>query len=221
VSQQLRTARKFAVSTRLCVTQPGDVLLLTLESEDGFPRLERRILTEIASQISKLAEEPALTGAVITGTDRAFAVGAEILEIANLTPASAFEFSRFGQSVMRGIANSPKPILAAIRGYCIGGGFDLALACHARIASHDVVFAHPGASLGIITGWGGTQRLPRLVGRSRALEMLVTGRRLDAAEALAWGVIQKIVQKNAVDSIVTEAIRQIRTMPAQADSTRE
>jgi enoyl-CoA hydratase/carnithine racemase len=221
VSQQLRTARKFAVSTRLCVTQPGDVLLLTLESEDGFPRLERQILTEIEAQILKLAENREVVGAVITGTERAFAVGAEILEIANLTPASAFEFSRYGQSVMCALANSPKPIIAVICGYCMGGGLDLALACHTRIASHDAVFAHPGGSLGIITGWGGTQRLPRLVGRSRALEMLVTGRRLDAQEALAWRLIQKIGSKTAADSVVTEAIRQIRTRPARAGSIRE
>jgi enoyl-CoA hydratase/carnithine racemase len=179
------------------------------------------MLTEIEAQLATLAAVRELAGAVITGTDRAFAVGAEISEIANRTPASAFEFSRYGQRVMRAIANSPKPVIAAIHGYCMGGGLDLALACHARIASNDAVFAHPGGSLGIITGWGGTQRLPRLIGRSRALEMLVTGRRLDAEEALAWRLIQKIVPTTAADSVVTEAIRQIRTMPSRADSTRE
>jgi enoyl-CoA hydratase len=168
------------VGSRLCVARHDDVLLLTLESDDGFPRLERRILAEIEAQISKLAEKYEVAGAVITGTERAFSAGADISEIANLTPASAFEFSRYGQSVMRALANSPKPIIAAICGYCMGAGLDLALACHARVASRDAVFAHPGGSLGIITGWGGTQRLPRLIGRSRALEMLIAGRRLDA-----------------------------------------
>jgi enoyl-CoA hydratase len=175
----------------------------------------RKILSELEAQITNLAAERDLRGAVITGTDRAFAAGAEIAEIARLTPVAAFEFARYGQSVMRAIANSPKPVIAAIHGYCMGGGFDLALACHARIASPNAVFAHPGGSLGIITGWGGTQRLPRLIGRSRALEMLVTGRRLDAAEALASGLIQKI----ATDP-VSEAIRLIRTMRSRADSTR-
>jgi len=96
----------------------------------------------------------------------------------------------------------------------MGGGLDLALACHARIASSDAVFAHPGGSLGIITGWGGTQRLPRLIGRSRAIEMLVTGRRLDATEALACGLVQKI----AADSVVAEAIEQARTIARTIDS---
>jgi enoyl-CoA hydratase/carnithine racemase len=132
------------VGSRLSVARHGDILLLTLESDDGFPRLERRILAEVEAQIVKLAEQHELAGAVIAGTERAFAVGAEISEIANLTPALAFEFSRYGQSVMGAVANSPNPVVAAIRGYCMGGGLDLALACHARIASRDAVFAHPG-----------------------------------------------------------------------------
>ena len=192
-------------------------MLLTLESDDGFPRLERRILAEIEAQVAKLAATHELAGAVITGTERAFAVGAEISELANLTPASAFEFARCGQSVMRALVNSPKPIVAAIRGYCMGGGLDLALACHVRIASRDAVFAHPGGSLGIITGWGGTQRLPRLIGRSRALEMLATGRRLDARGALDYSLVQKIV----ANSVVTEAIQQVRTIASRVRSTRE
>lgn len=202
------------MGSRLSVAQHGDILLLALESDDGFPRLERKLLTEIEAEIVKLSAQCELACAVITGTERAFAVGAEISELANLTPASAFEFARYGQSVMRAVANSPKPIVAAIRGYCIGGGLDLALACHARIASRDAVFAHPGGSLGIITGWGGTQRLPRLIGRSRALEMLITGRRLDADEAFACGLVQKI----ATDSVVVETIQQVRTIARTIDS---
>ena len=122
---------------------------------------------------------------------------------------------------MGAVANSPRPIIAAIRGYCMGGGLDLALACHARIASRDAVFAHPGGSLGILTGWGGTQRLPRLIGRSRALEMLVTGRRVDAEEAFVYGLVEKI----ADDSVATEAIDRVRTIAraidSQLNSTRE
>jgi len=196
------------VGSRLSVARHDEILLLALESDDQFPRVERRILAEIEAQIVLLAEQRELAGAVITGTERAFAVGAEISELASLTPALAFEFSRYGQSVMRAVANLRKPVVAAIRGYCMGGGLDLALACHARIASSDAVFAHPGGSLGIITGWGGTQRLPRLIGRSRALEMLVTGRRLDATEALDRGLVHKIV----ADSVVTEAIELARTI---------
>jgi enoyl-CoA hydratase len=212
------------VGSRLFVTRPGNILLLTFDSDDGFPRLERGILTEIEAQVAKLAETDELAGAVITGTERAFAVGAEISEIANLTAASAFEFSRYGQCVMRAVANSPKPIVAAISGYCMGGGVDLALACHARIASRDAVFAHPGGSLGIITGWGGTQRLPRLIGRSRAIEVLVTGRRLDTQEAFACGLVQKISAdplNEAIDRVRTIARALAQTIDSQLNSTRE
>jgi enoyl-CoA hydratase len=197
------------VSTRLLVSQRDDVLLLTLDSEDGYPRLERAILTDLAVRVSQLASARELVGAVVIGTARAFAAGAEITEISKLTPAEAFEFARHGQSVMRAIENSQKPIVAAIRGFCMGGGLDLALACRARIASSDAVFAHPGGSLGIITGWGGTQRLPRLIGRSRAIEMLSTGRRLDAREALGCGLLDRVV---AQDELEAESMREARRL---------
>ena len=131
------------------------------------------VMDALAHEIARLATTPNFAGAVITGSERAFAAGAEIAELTRLSGSEAFEFSRVGQEVLGTIASSDKPVVAAIRGYCIGGGLDLALACRARIATADTVFAHPGVTLGIITGWGGTQRLPRLIGRGRALEMFV------------------------------------------------
>jgi len=160
-------------------------------------------------EIARLAQAPELRSAVITGSERAFAAGAEIAEVARLTPISAFEFSCRGQIVLGAVASSAKPIVAAIRGYCIGGGLDLALACHARIAAGDAVFAHTGATLGIITGWGGTQRLPRLIGRGRALEMLITGGRIRAGEALAWGLVSSICGDG---EFIAEAIRLARAL---------
>ncbi len=160
-------------------------------------------------EIARLAEAPELRGAVITGGERAFAAGAEIGEVARLTATSAFAFSRRGQAVLEVIASSAKPVVAAIRGYCIGGGLDLALACRAQIAGTDAVFAHPGATLGIITGWGGTQRLPRLIGRGRAIEMLVMGGRIRAGEALAWGLVSKV---SADGELIADALRLARAL---------
>ncbi len=205
------------MSTRLLVSQRDNILLVTLDNEDGYPRLERTILSELAAHVSQLASAREPAGAVITGTERSFAAGAEITEIAKLTAIEAVEFARHGQSVMRSIDASPKPIVAAIHGFCMGGGLDLALSCRARIASHDSVFAHPGGSLGIITGWGGTQRLPRLIGRSRAVDMLVTGRRIDAREALDCGLVGEIVEPNEV---LARAIRQAQQLSNAANSTR-
>jgi enoyl-CoA hydratase/carnithine racemase len=209
--QPLHAERDSAVSTRLVVTLSDDILILTLESDDGYPRLERRILAELAEQMDRLARQRGLLGAVITGTERAFATGAEISELVRLTPREAFEFARYGQSVMNAIANCPKPVIAAIRGYCMGGGLDLALACAARVASPDAVFAHPGGNLGIITGWGGTQRLPRLIGKSRAIEMLVTSRRLGSEDALEWGLVRRIASESELIAAAMQLVRSSAT----------
>jgi enoyl-CoA hydratase len=179
------------VSTRLLAAPHDGILFLTLDGGDGLPRLTRSVLAELGSQIERLSATSEFVGCVITGSERAFAVGADVKELAQLSPAEAFGFSREGQRVFRVIEKSPRPVVAAIRGYCMGGGLDLALACLARIASPDAVFAHPGGALGILTGWGGTQRLTRLIGRARALEMLTTGRAVDAHEALEWGLVSK------------------------------
>ena len=109
-----------------------------------------------------------------------------------------------GQDLMNAIAQFPAPVYAAIHGYCMGGGLDLALACHRRIASANATFGHRGAALGLVTGWGGTQRLPRLVGKARALAMLVAAEKLHARDALAIGLIDAIA-----DDPVAEAARRI------------
>jgi len=199
------------VSTRLVATAREDVLLLTLESDDGYPRLESAVMKTLAREMTRLAQTPGFAGAVVTGSERAFAVGADIAEIAQLQAAQALEFSRRGQGVMAAIAFSQKPVIAAIRGFCLGGGLDLALACHARIAMHDAIFAHPGAALGIITGWGGTQRLPRLIGRKRALEMVVTGAKINAQEAFACGLVTAV---SSGPELIAEAFRMARRQQA-------
>jgi enoyl-CoA hydratase len=195
------------VSTRLVATTRDDILLLTLESDDGYPRLERTVMNALADEMRRLAEAPELAGAVVSGSERAFAVGADIAEVVQLHVTQVFEFSRRGQEVMATVARSPKSVVAAIRGFCLGGGLDLALACHARIATDDAVFAHPGGALGIITGWGGTQRLPRLIGRGRAMEMLVTGSKINAQEAFACGLITGL---SSGPELIAEAFRLAR-----------
>lgn len=129
---------------------------------------------------------------VFTGSEDTFASGANLREIAGLDAASAPEFARRGQTMMNRIADLPQMTTAAVNGYCFGGALDLALACKRRIASPKARFAHPGAGLGIITGWGGTQRLPRLVGRSRAMEIFFTAEPITAAEAFRIGLVDLV-----------------------------
>ena len=191
------------MSTRLRSASESGVLILTLESDDGYPRLERAVMAELFRSTEGLASDRSLKGAVITGSEQSFASGAEISELAELSAANALEFSRSGQRVFRAIESSAKPVVAAIHGFCMGGGLDLALACHVRIAALDAVFAHPGGALGILTGWGGTQRLPRLIGRSRAAEFLATGRRITAHEALDRGLLTRIIPAS---NLLSEAV---------------
>ena len=197
------------MNTRLLSATHEGVLVLTLGSDDGLPRIERGVLAELIANVEKLAAAEELKGCVITASQRAFAVGAEITELARLSPIEAFEFSREGQRVFRAIERSAKPIVAAIRSYCMGGGLDLALACHIRIATRDAVFAHPGGSLGILTGWGGTQRLTRLIGRARAMELLTMGRKVDAEEALEIGLVSSIVPSSELIAVAVDVSRRV------------
>ncbi len=154
--------------------------------------LSLAVLKELDAILSSSVARADLERLIFTGTDDVFASGANIRELTTLTPQSAEEFSRFGQALFQRIADARQLTIAAINGYCMGGAVDLALACKVRIASSNATFAHPGARLGIITGWGGTQRLPRLIGRTRALEFFLTARRVDAIEALRIGLVNAV-----------------------------
>jgi enoyl-CoA hydratase len=149
-------------------------------------------LNELSASLSNVIARKNVEAVIFTGTGDVFASGANIRELNTLQSSSALEFSKRGQEIFQTIANAPQLTVAAINGYCMGGALDLALACDIRLASINAVFAHPGARLGIITGWGGTQRLPRVIGRTRALEFFATARRLSSQEALEIGLISGI-----------------------------
>jgi len=186
-----------AADTSLLIERRGALFLIKLNDPSGFPLLSRCELREIESAIRELSCDGELRGAVICGTEKCFAAGADLEEIAALDAVGAREFAELGQRLMRAIEESARPVIAGVSGYCMGGGLDLALACRARIATDDAMFAHRGAALGIMTGWGGTQRLPRVVGprgKALAMELMATGRTMDAREALACGLIQQIVE---------------------------
>jgi len=178
------------------------IRLLRLVSADGTNRLTREVVLTLSKVIS---ETTAVRPWVIAGNERFFSAGADLREIAGLDAPLAYEFSKMGQALMREIENFPAPVYAAISGYCMGGGLDLALACRHRIASPHAVFGHRGAALGLITGWGGTQRLPRLIGKAAALQMFVAAEKLSASHALRLGLLDAIA-----DDPVAETIRRIQ-----------
>jgi enoyl-CoA hydratase len=149
-------------------------------------------LKELKSILAALVPRDDIGAIILTGTGDIFASGADIRELTQLNPASALEFSRFGQTLFQSVADARQITIAAINGYCMGGALDLALSCDIRVASKDAVFSHPGGKLGIITGWGGTQRLPRLIGRSRAIEFFATAGRYSSEAALEMGLVTRV-----------------------------
>lgn len=187
------------------------VRVLRLSSDDGTNRLSRACILSLSGAVAELAryKQPL----VFAGNDRFFSAGAELNEISALDGSTAYEFSKMGQALMSAIEGFPAPVYAAVSGYCMGGGLDLALACGRRIASPHAIFGHRGAALGLITGWGGTQRLPRLVGKARALEMFVAAEKLTAAQALEAGLVDAI----AADP-VNESVRRILSSMQQGFS---
>jgi enoyl-CoA hydratase/carnithine racemase len=165
--------------------------ILRLVSLDGTNRLSRARVAALTCALTELAQQRP-NRLVITGNTHFFSAGADLHEIAQLHGPEAFQFARMGQQLMQSVADFPAPTIAAFHGYCMGGGLDLALACRHRIVSPHAIFGHRGAALGLITGWGGTQRLPRLVGTARALQMFLAAEKLHAAEALHYGLVDAL-----------------------------
>ena len=183
------------LSSPFFLTYQGRTAVLQLVSQDNTNKLSLRVISAVFDAVRSLsteAETGELKSLIFTGNERFFSAGADLNEISRLSAPEALTFSRKGQKLTNAIDCFPVPVIAAIRGYCMGGGMDLALACDYRIAAPNAVFGHRGASLGLITGWGGTQRLPRLVGKARALQMFLMAEMIKADEALRIGLVSEI-----------------------------
>jgi len=176
----------------------------------GYPRLTRAVLDELDDLLATVAREGLFRGVVIAANSASFTTGADINELGQLEAVDARALARRGQNLFNGIAEFPLPVVAAIRGFCLGGGLDLALACHARVATYDSSFGHPGASLGLLTGWGGTQRLPRRIGKAQALQMLLTGDRIPATQALTLGLVDELVSDQDLVEAATRWVERVK-----------
>lgn len=179
--------------------ESANILRLAGDETNRLTRARVNALTETVLELSREAPAKPL---VLTGNQHFFSAGADLNEIAELTGPAAHDFAAMGQALMNAVANFPVPTYAAIWGYCMGGGLDLALACRYRIAHPHAVFGHRGAALGLITGWGGTQRLPRLVGKARALEMFAAAEKLHASRALEISLIDAIAEDPVSESLI-------------------
>jgi len=189
------------------------VATITVNRPDKLNALNDRVIAELGEAIDSVVGDSAVGGVILTGAGRAFVAGADISELEKHGAVSAKRLAQTGQDVFRRFETSPKPVIAAVNGFALGGGCELAMACHIRIASEFAKFGQPEVKLGLIPGYGGTQRLPRLVGRGRALQLLLTGEMIDANEAYRIGLVNRVVP--AAD-LLGAAAEMMRTILANA-----
>ena len=191
--------------------------LLTINRPDKLNALNKQTINEIEDVINTIKSNPDIFIVVITGSgEKAFVAGADIAELNNLEVISAKEFSEKGNRVFRSIETLDKPVIAAVNGFALGGGCELALACHIRIASDNAKFGQPEVNLGIIPGYGGTQRLSRVINSARALEMILTGDMISADEAFRIGLVNKVYPQAELLNKTLELAEKIASKGQQA-----
>src|SRR5512140_448464 len=186
------------------------VLIVTIDRPKVLNALNAQTVAELGRVFDELALDASVRAVVLTGGgEKAFVAGADINELAKMTPISGKSTSEVGQDVLLKIERFPRPVIAAVNGFALGGGCELALACHIRIASEKAQMGLPEVTLGIIPGYGGTQRLARLVGKGKALEIICTADRVPAAEAEKIGLVNKVVPADQLMSVAEEMARKI------------
>jgi enoyl-CoA hydratase len=183
---------------------------VTIDRPDKLNALNGAVIAELGDAVTRIETDAAVRGVILTGSgQKAFVAGADIAELTAQTPIEGKARSTFGHQVFRRLERCGKPVIAAVNGFALGGGCELAMACHIRIAAENARFGQPEVKLGIGPGYGGTARLPRLVGKGRALELLLTGGMIDAAEAYRIGLVNRVVP---ADELLAEAETLLRTI---------
>ena len=196
--------------THLRVEWDGDIAVVTIDRHEKLNALNAEVVEELGGVFDSLREDEAVRGVILTGAgEKAFVAGADIGELAKMDSLSGVAVSRQGQEVFHAVERFPKPVLAAVGGYALGGGFELALACHMRVASENARFGLPEVSLGIIPGYGGTIRLARLVGLGRAIEITLTAEMIDAERAERIGLVSRVVPRDELLERSKELLRRV------------
>lgn len=176
------------------IFEKAEIATLTVNRPTALNALNREVLEELARVIREVRHDPSVRVLIVTGAgDRAFVAGADIAAMAKMSAADGLDFSRLGHRVMESFEDLPIPVIAAVNGFALGGGLELALACDLIIAGEKAKFGQPEINLGLIPGFGGTQRLPHRIGHNKARELIMTGEMFDAATALGWGMVNQVV----------------------------
>jgi enoyl-CoA hydratase len=198
------------MSSTLLFELTDGVCRITVNRPDKLNALDAIVIAELGDAVTRIETDSAVRGVIVTGAGtKAFVAGADISELSGQSPIEGKARAEAGQRVFRRLEQCRKPVIAAVNGFALGGGCELAMACHIRIASDQAKFGQPEVKLGITPGYGATVRLPRLVGRGRALELLLTGRMIDAEEAFRIGLVNRIVPG---DRLQTECEGMLRTI---------
>jgi len=186
------------------------ILTLTINRPEKLNALNQQTLVEIKSAIDDAQDNQDIAAIIITGSgDKSFIAGADISELAKSNAITGMKFATFGQKVMNTIEQSSKPVIAAINGFALGGGCELAMSCHIRVASENAMFGQPEIKLGVIPGFGGTQRLVRLIGKGRALEMNLLGNMIDSNRAYEIGLVNSVIPQSELIESVEKMAKQL------------
>lgn len=198
----------------LLLERQDNIAIVTINRPKSLNALNSATLAELSQVLDELAHDPGTRVVILTGNgDKAFVAGADIAQMRGLNPLEARRFSQLGQSVMSKIEGLPQPVIAAVNGFALGGGTELALACDIRLAAENAKFGQPEVTLGLLAGFGGTQRLPRLIGSGRASELLFSGDVINAEEAHEIGLVNHVYP---VERLLTEAIELARRISSRA-----
>jgi enoyl-CoA hydratase len=199
------------------IFEKAAISMVTVNRPKALNALNKRVVEEMAQVLRDVRHDPAVRALIITGAgDRAFVAGADIAAMAEMSTVEGLEFSRLGHRVLQSMEELPVPIIAAVNGFALGGGLELAMACDMVIASEKARFGQPEINLALIPGFGGTQRLPRRIGHPRARQLIFTGDMIDAKTALEWGLINQVV---APEQLLTTARQLAEKIAAKSPIT--
>jgi len=193
----------YAKEASFLAPEEENIGVITLNRPDALNALNLELLTELDSLLEEIRKDEKIRVVVITGAGRAFSVGADLVEAQKLDETGVRNFVQTGQKLFDKIENFDKPVIASINGFALGGGLELALACDVRIASEQARIGNPEVAVGLIPAWGGTVRLPKVIGRGKASELILTGGQIDAKEAERIGIVNKTVSADELGSTVT------------------
>jgi len=204
--------KKNSMYNTLLVTVEKGICTIVINRPDKMNALNKEVFNELDKAIDDVYENPDINSVIITGAgSKAFVAGADINEFLELKPEQAPQLAKRGQTVFDKIENSPKPVVAAVNGFALGGGCELALACHFIYASENAKFGQPEVNLGLIPGYGGTQRLAQVAGRNRAMELIMSGKMINAKEAMQYGIVNEVTSPDELLPKVTETLMLIQS----------